>query len=742
MSILHDVTDKQREAITHIEGPLLIVAGAGSGKTRVITRRIGYLMSQGVNPYNILAITFTNKAADEMGERVKQFSSHKGLWVSTFHKMCSRILRSNIDRLGYSRDFSIYDSTDQLNRVKSIMAELQLDTAQWKPRAIVSSISNAKNKLIDPESFSLNASDYYRRNVAQIYTKYQALLKANNALDFDDLLVKTIELFKTYPDILEMYRDKFRFILIDEYQDTNYAQYVITRLLADKYKNICVTGDPDQSIYGWRGADIRNIMDFEKDYPDAKVVLLEQNYRSTKNILHAASSVIQQNRYRKKKTLWTENINGEKIKLIYCDSEHGEADEIVRLIKGLNGNGIKYSDIAIFYRTNAQSRVLEISLRNNGIPYAIVGGVEFYQRKEIKDILSYLRLCVNPNDEVALERSINTPTRGIGNTTVRKLKDWAVARDTSFLNAMQQVDAITEINSKSASLIKRFNGLILKLQQLPKTPVEAIIKQVVEETKYIEFLRESGEKESEDRIANVEELINAAHEFDLTYPETDLQGFLEEVALVSDVDELEDSVESVTLMTLHTAKGLEFPVVFITGMEEGLMPHSESKDSDEEIEEERRLCYVGITRAMKELFLTHARRRMRNGQTNPCEPSRFLDEIPKEILDEIDRTNRNYLYDTYGAKNPFSTIAENKTSLEAIFNFDLNDTGTSDLANDMLVKDSISFSSGEVVRHPVFGIGRILEVCGNKEKASAMISFNIGGTKHLMLAYAKLEKIK
>lgn len=733
MSLLHDVTDKQREAITHIEGPLLVVAGAGSGKTRVITRRIGYLMSQGVKPYNILAITFTNKAADEMCERVKQFSSHKGLWVSTFHKMCSRILRRNIDRLGYSRDFTIYDSTDQLNRVKSIMAELKLDTTQWKPRTIVSAMSNAKNKLIDPETLISTASGFYNINVSRIYKKYQTLLKANNALDFDDLLIKTIELFKTHPDILEMYQDQFRFILIDEYQDTNYSQYTITRLLANRYRNICVTGDPDQSIYGWRGADIRNIMDFEKDYPDAKVVLLEQNYRSTKHILHAASSVIQQNKYRRQKTLWTENTQGEKIRVVSCEDEHGEADEIAGFIRNLKNRGIPYSDIAVFYRTNAQSRVLETSLRNSGIPYTIIGGVEFYQRKEIKDILSYLRLCMNSHDEVALERTINTPIRGIGNTTVKKLKDWAAAQGTSLFHAVLHVDLIPEITGKSALAIKRFSELIVNLQQLPKSPVEDIIKRVIEKTNYFAFLRESGEKESKDRIANVEELVNAAHEYDLYYAEGGLQGFLEEVALVSDVDELEDSAKAVTLMTLHTAKGLEFPVVFLTGMEEGLLPHVESNDVDEEVEEERRLCYVGITRAMKELFLTHAQRRMRYGQTNPCRPSRFLDEIPDEILDKIDRTHREYSYNSYYDRSQPSHVTQHT------FDFD---TDIADPASVTTEGNSFTFSSGEVVRHHLFGIGRILEVSGSNEKASVKVSFNVGGIKHLMLAYAKLERVK
>lgn len=733
MSLLQDVTDRQREAITHLEGPLLVVAGAGSGKTRVITRRIGYLMSQGVKPYNILAITFTNKAANEMDERLKQFTSHKGLWVSTFHKMCSRILRSNIDRLGYSRDFSIYDTTDQLNRVKSIMAELQMDTTQWKPRTIVSSLSNAKNKLIDPETFASTTSGYYNNQVAKIYKKYQTLLKANNALDFDDLLIKTIELFKAHPDILEMYQEKFRFILIDEYQDTNYSQYTITRLLANRYRNICVTGDPDQSIYGWRGADIRNIMDFEKDYPDARVVLLEQNYRSTKHILHAASSVIQQNKYRKQKLLWTENVPGEKLTVISCENEHGEADEIAKKIKELTAEGVRYSDIAIFYRTNAQSRVLEISFRNSSIPYIIIGGVEFYQRKEVKDILSYLRLCINPHDEVALERAINTPARGIGNTTMKKLEDWATHHGTTLFDAIRQIDAIPEITGKTAASIKRFFELISGLQQFPRSPVEDIIKRVIDKTNYFAFLRECGETEAKDRIANVEELVNAAHEYDITYSEGSLQGFLEEVALVSDVDKLEDTIEAVTLMTLHTAKGLEFPVVFIAGMEEGLLPHVESNDADDEIEEERRVCYVGITRAMQKLILTHAKRRMQYGQLNLCRPSRFLDEIPDEIVERIDKTNRTYAFYPYDTR---SGLAQ-----EIPVSFDSGRVAAAS-ASVPAREATHTFACGEVVRHPLFGVGRVLEVYGSNEKASVKVSFHVGGTKHLMLAYAKLERVK
>ncbi|HHT9104386.1 MAG TPA: ATP-dependent helicase [Candidatus Wujingus californicus] len=739
MLLLNDVTERQREAITYVKGPLLVVAGAGSGKTRVITRRIGYLMSQGVNPYNILAITFTNKAADEMYDRVKQFSAHKGLWISTFHKMCSRILRCNIDRLGYSRDFSIYDTLDQLSQIKSIMAELQLDTSQWKPGKIAASISSAKNKLVNPDAFTTTASGYYNRIVAQIYTKYQGRLKINNGLDFDDLLVKTIELFKICPDILEMYQEKFKFILVDEYQDTNYAQYIITQLLANRYRNICVTGDPDQSIYGWRGADIRNIMDFEKDYPDARVVLLEQNYRSTKHILHAASSVIKNNIFRKRKDLWTENPLGDKIKVIYCEDEHVEAEEIAKTIRGLKEKNVKYSGIALFYRTNAQSRVLEIFLRNYGIPYTIIGGVEFYQRKEIKDILAYLRLCVNPNDEVALERTMNTPTRGIGNATVKKLKDWAMMHNVALFNAIQRINLIPEIGAKASTAIKCFLELVLNLRKLQKLTVEDVVKHVIKETRYIEFLEGSGEKDSKDRIANIEELVNAAHEYDMNNLDGTLQGFLEDVALVSDVDEFEGDMDSVTLMTLHTAKGLEFPIVFITGMEEGLLPHSESRHSDEEIEEERRLCYVGITRAMKELYITHAKRRMRYGQMNSSVPSRFLDEIPREIMDEIDRVNHQS-FDIY------KTESGSRKDIFSGINLDLDTFVSSDKASyitDVKSKeDYILFSSGDVIKHPVFGVGRILEVSGSNEKASAKVSFNIGGVKHLMLAYANLERVQ
>jgi DNA helicase-2/ATP-dependent DNA helicase PcrA len=475
-------------------------------------------------------------------------------------------------------------------------------------------------------------------------------------------------------------------------------------------------------------------MDFEKDYPDAKVVLLEQNYRSTKNILLAASGVIQQNKYRKKKDIWTENTEGEKVKVLYCENEYEEGDEIANSIRELCNKGISYSNIALFYRTNAQSRVLEISLRNHGIPYTIIGGVAFYQRKEIKDILSYLRLCINPHDEVALERTINTPARGIGNTTIAKLKEWSAAHEVSLFSALQQIDAIQEIKGKTAQAIKRFTQLISSLQLLPKSPVEDIIKHVIEGTRYMEFLRESDEREAKDRIANVEELVNAAHEYDINIYEGSLQGFLEEVALVSDADTLEDNTNCVTLMTLHTAKGLEYPVVFITGMEEGLLPHSESHDTEDEIEEERRLFYVGITRAMKELFITHASRRTHYGQTYLCTSSRFLDEIPDEILVRVNKTDRTCSDNFYSKDN---SLTENKRIV-----YNQNSRNAFAPVSGAQTDTTASFSNGEIVRHPIFGVGRILEVYGSNDKASVRVNFNIGGTKNLMLAYAKLEKIK
>ena len=633
MNILDNVTESQKEAITHIDGPLLVIAGAGSGKTRVITRRVGYLVEQGTAPANILSITFTNKAANEMKERLGEFLDLRGMWVSTFHAMCSRILRNEIEQMGFTRNFSIYDTADQKKCITAVMNELNLDTTNWRPSAVAASISNAKNEVLSVEEFAKYKSGYYNDVVSKVYTKYQKHLESNNALDFDDLLFKVVHLFKNFPEVLERYQDKFKYILIDEYQDTNHAQYTITQLLAQRFGNICATGDPDQSIYGWRGANIRNILNFEEDYPETKTVCLEQNYRSTKNILHVASEVIKNNISRKPKSLWTENSEGNKVRVIHCEDENIESKEIAANISEFIKNGNTYSDMAVFYRTNAQSRVLETCMLREGIPYSIVGSVEFFKRKEIKDILSYLKLCSNPDDDLSFERIVNVPPRGIGLTTIRRLREWEALHNTNLLEAISRVQEIPKIKAKSASAVKDFRNIISELYKLPTYPVMEFVKQVIGKTGYIDYLEQSYEGDSEERLENIDELVNAASEYDNSNPEGSLQGFLEEVALISDIDKWDDQTDTVTLMTLHAAKGLEFPVVFIAGLEEGLLPHSQSKDSDDDIEEERRLCYVGITRAQRDLFLIHTRYRAKFGQRSPCIPSRFLSEIPGDFIE-------------------------------------------------------------------------------------------------------------
>jgi len=638
MNILDNVTESQKEAITHIDGPLLVIAGAGSGKTRVITRRVGYLVEQGTDPANILSITFTNKAANEMKERLGEFLDLRGMWISTFHAMCSRILRNEIELLDFTKNFSIYDSGDQIKCIKDAMNELNLDTTNWRPSAVAASISNAKNELLSAEEFAEYKSGYYNDVVSKVYTRYQKYLEANNALDFDDLLFKVVHLFKEFPEVL--------YILIDEYQDTNHAQYAITQLLAQRYENICATGDPDQSIYGWRGANIRNILNFEKDYPDTKTVCLEQNYRSTKNILHVASEIINNNLSRKPKSLWTENSEGSKVSIIHCEDENVEAKEIAANISEFVKNGNTHSDIAVFYRTNAQSRVLETCMLREGIPYSIVGSVAFFKRKEIKDILSYLKLCANPDDDLSFERVVNVPARGIGATTIRRLREWAELNNTNMSGAISRVHEIQEIKGKSSKAVKGFWDIISELHKIPTYPVMGFVKEVIEKVGYVDYLVLSYEGDSEERLENIEELVNAASEYDASNPDGSLQGFLEEVSLIADIDKWDDAADTVTLMTLHAAKGLEFPVVFITGLEEGLLPHSQSKDSDDDVEEERRLCYVGITRAQRDLFLIHTRYRAKYGQRSACIPSRFLSEIPVDFVEEIDKT----IYNSYSDK--------------------------------------------------------------------------------------------
>ena len=638
MSSYELLNPKQKEAVFCTEGPLLILAGAGSGKTRVLTYRIAHLIEdEGVNPWNIMAITFTNKAAGEMRERVDQqvqFGS-ESIWVSTFHSSCVRILRRHIDFLGYDTSFSIYDTDDQKTLLKQILKAMQLDSKLFKERAVLSQISNAKNELITPEEFLLNNSgDYHDRKVGEVYQEYQKRLKQNNALDFDDLIMKTVELFQNNPQVLEYYQERFRYIMVDEYQDTNTAQFRLIDLLAGKYKNLCVVGDDDQSIYKFRGANIGNILNFEQAFPGATVIKLEQNYRSTQNILDAANAVIRNNRGRKEKTLWTANGEGDKIRFKQFDQSYEEADFIV---KDILAKGYPYEDCAVLYRTNAQSRLLEEKCIAYNVPYRLVGGVNFYQRKEIKDVLAYLKTIANGRDDLAVSRIVNVPKRGIGATSIGKVTIFASANGYSLYDAMLRAKVVPGLG-KAAEKIGTFTDFIEEMRGRMKQEdytIKQLLEDVLEESGYRRELEAEGEVEGQSRLENVEELVNKAVAYWEKAEEPSLDEFLEEVALVADVDQLDQSEPRVTLMTLHSAKGLEFENVYLSGMEDGLFPSYMTIISDDrsDLEEERRLCYVGITRAKKHLTLTSARMRMVNGETRYCKVSRFVEEIPEELLE-------------------------------------------------------------------------------------------------------------
>ena len=644
MSKYDTLNPMQREAVFHTEGPLLVLAGAGSGKTRVLTHRIAYLIEEKrVAPWNIMAITFTNKAAAEMRERVDKIVGEgaEAIWVSTFHSSCVRILRRFIDRLGYDSNFTIYDGDDQKTLMKQVLKKMQADPKQFKERAVLSRISAAKNDRITADEFEQQAgADFREKKIAQIYREYQKELKKNNALDFDDLLVKTVELFEANADVLEYYQDKFRYIMVDEYQDTNLVQFKLVDLLAKKYRNICVVGDDDQSIYKFRGANIENILSFEKAFPGARVIKLEQNYRSTQSILNAANEVIRHNRGRKDKTLWTANDEGPKVRFRQYDTAYEEADAIIRDIeREKEEKNAEYSDFAVLYRTNAQSRLLEEKCIYYSIPYRLVGGVNFYQRKEIKDILCYLKTIANGRDDLAVQRVINVPKRGIGATSIGKVTIYASANGMSFYDALLRVRGVPTIG-KAADKIEKFTEQIENFRsRLSALSIPELIEAILEETGYKKDLEAEGEIEGETRLQNVEELVNKATGYMSTAEEPTLDGFLEEVALVADVDSLDESENRIVLMTLHGAKGLEFPYVYLSGMEDGLFPSSMSIFSDDKdaIEEERRLCYVGITRAEKELTLTAARQRMVNGETRFAKVSRFIEEIPPQLLDEEDQ---------------------------------------------------------------------------------------------------------
>jgi len=748
--LLKDLTEPQREAVTHVDGPLLVIAGAGSGKTRVITRRVAHLISVGIKPWHVLAITFTNKAAGEMKDRIHQIVETRGVWVSTFHSLCARMLRQYPGEHGISPDFSIADTADQLVCIKEAMTKLQMSTKNFSPNTILSAISRAKNGMMSPEEHAKAADGYFAEMAAKVHATYQQLLESSNLIDFDDLLMKVALLLQQNREFLDHWSNRFRYILIDEYQDTNHSQYTIAHSLAAARRNICATGDPDQSIYGWRGADISNILDFEQDYPDAKVVKLGQNYRSTKTILQAASSVIENNLQRIDRGVWTDNPTGEQVCITKCSDEGHEAKALAALVLQLRKEDVSLSDMAIFYRTHAQSRPLEAAFINAKVPYTILDAVAFYGRQEIKDVVAYLRLCVNPSDDVSLQRIINVPTRGIGGTTVKMLKAWAEEKQVPLCQAVERVDEIEDLKPRAKTSVKAFAGILKTLRGESTFPVSRFISRVIEVTAYSTLLDKEGEAS---RKENVSELVNAAAEYDKiceadvdVVPEDNensngveerdhgsLAGFLEQIALVSDTDKEDGSSESVTLMTLHSAKGLEFPVVFIPGCEENLLPHSNSQDEERQIEEERRLFYVGMTRAKERLVLLCADRRAKWGKTEVCEPSRFLTEIPTECCelfmgDYADLNDEDDLWDSENSNSKQSQVVGRRAAQ------------TIELEPEELATGS-GLKKGDIVQHPSFGIGQIMALTGSQHERRAKVAFEKAGVRTLVLKYAKLEKV-
>ncbi|MED3624961.1 DNA helicase PcrA [Neobacillus thermocopriae] len=748
--LLNGLNPEQKRAVKTTEGPLLIMAGAGSGKTRVLTHRIAYLIvEKRVNPYNILAITFTNKAAREMKERIAKMmgGAADDIWISTFHSMCVRILRRDIDRIGFNRNFTILDTGDQQSVIKGILKEKNLDPKKFDPRAILGSISSAKNELITPEEYTKTAGGYYEQVVSEIYEEYQKKLRKNQALDFDDLIMKTIQLFQRVPEVLEYYQRKFQYIHVDEYQDTNKAQYLLVKLLANRFKNLCVVGDSDQSIYRWRGADITNILSFEKDYPNATVILLEQNYRSTKRILQAANKVIENNLNRKPKNLWTENPEGNKIVYYRADSEQGEAQFVAGKIKELTRDGgHKLSDMAILYRTNAQSRVMEEVLLKSNINYTIVGGTKFYDRKEIKDMLAYLRLISNPDDDISLIRVINVPKRGIGSSSLDKIADFAAMHDMSIFQALESIELIG-LSPKITKAAVGFRDLIKNYTQMQEyLSVTELVEEILEKTGYLDMLKAEKSLEAQSRIENLEEFLSVTKNFEETNEDKSLVAFLTDLALVADIDSMDDDQEkadAVVLMTLHSAKGLEFPVVFLIGMEEGVFPHTRSLTEEAEMEEERRLAYVGITRAEDSLFLTNAKMRTLFGRTNMNPASRFISEIPEDLLEEVEPVTRNSSFGSrgFGSSGPsykmttntyggggFSAASPRKPVMRPV-------SATSS-GND------VSWKVGDKAEHGKWGVGTVVSVKGEGEGTELDIAFpSPTGIKRLLAKFAPIKKV-
>ncbi|KEZ48225.1 ATP-dependent DNA helicase PcrA [Metabacillus indicus LMG 22858] len=730
--LLNGLNDMQKEAVKATDGPLLIMAGAGSGKTSVLTRRIAYLMvEKGVAPWNILAITFTNKAAREMKERIGKLlgPGADDIWISTFHSMCVRILRRDIDRIGISRNFSILDTTDQLSVIKQILKDRNIDPKKFDPRSMLGSISNAKNELITPEEFEKTAGGMYEQVASDVYKDYQKKLLKNQSLDFDDLIMTTIQLFQRVPEVLEFYQRKFQYIHVDEYQDTNRAQYLLVKMLASRFQNLCVVGDSDQSIYRWRGADIANILSFEKDYPSASVILLEQNYRSTQRILEAANGVIKNNMNRKAKNLWTENDEGQKISYYRADSESAEGQFVAGKINQLvSTQGRKLSDFAILYRTNAQSRVIEEILLKSNINYTIVGGIKFYDRKEIKDILAYMRLIANPDDDISLARVINVPKRGVGATSVDRIAQYAADNDLSLFGAIEQIE-FAGVSARVVSAMVDFRELIRNMANMQDyLSVTELAEEVIEKTGYRDMLKTEKTIEAQSRLENIDEFLSVTQNFEKNSEDKSLVAFLTDLALVADIDKLDDdeeaSKEAVVLMTLHSAKGLEFPVVFLMGVEEGVFPHSRSLMEEEEMEEERRLAYVGITRAEKELFITNAKMRTLFGRTSMNPESRFISEIPSALIENLNEVKKS--------SSPFGAKARPERR-PAVTRPIAASTGG----------DEIAWSVGSKAEHKKWGIGTVVSVKGEGEGKELDIAFpSPVGIKRLLAKFAPIKKVQ
>ncbi len=738
MDLLADLTPAQRQAVTHVDGPLLVLAAAGSGKTRVITRRVAYLMSQGVAGKNILAITFTNKAAGEMRQRIAALVPDSGVWAGTFHALCARLLRTYAPLLGIDRSFTIYDQSDRLRAVKQTMAQLQLEDSSAPPERVDAAISRAKNELLTPEQLAQRDGDLVAAVAAKVYPHYQKRLKDSSAVDFDDLLVHLVTVLKEHPDVRAELDRRFRYVLVDEYQDTNLAQYAIIRALAKDHPNLCVTGDPDQSIYGWRGAKLKNILDFEHDYPGCKVVKLERNYRSTKNILQAADTLIRHNRRRKPKALTTENPRGAPVELTVYTTEIDEARGVAsKIVEKVRDGEYTYGDVAVFCRVTALTRNFEQALRAAKVPYQVVGGVSFYERQEIKDVLGYLSLMVNPKDNLAFARVVNVPPRGVGATTLEKLGERATSLGLPLLAMARQAAAVPGLKDRAISALRDFAMLMDELTALRDHSAEEVIRKLLTLSGYRDFLATNAKGEGEDRLANIDELVSAARVFDSEHPGASVIDFMEEISLASSVDRLKDDSGAVTLMTLHAAKGLEFPLVFVVGIEQGLLPHSRANEDDSQIEEERRLLFVGITRAERELYLSHCRVREFRGQRQVTIPSRFLSELPEEAMTFRDLSDGpmggSFAMPRRPAFRPLATAGGG---------FRLTTAAALGGAIPAAPPDNLSvFKPGVSVMHPQYGMGRIVAIDGAGPDRKGRVAFTIGGERTFVLSKSPLKLI-